>query len=78
MDVSNREELGGQALVDALASLSGLPAATMETELSHILETTGSQSTHLTLEDLRSALLIYLEALAVEEENREAQLMSEN
>lgn len=78
MDVSNRENLGGQELVNELVTLTGLPAEAMETELSHILETTGSHSANLTLEDLRRALLIYLETLAIEEENQEAQLMDKN
>jgi hypothetical protein len=78
MDVSKRpsqEELGGSDLLKALSALSGLPQEVMETELTHIMETTGSHSTHLTLEQLRETLLCYLETLAIEEEKQEAQVL---
>ena len=71
MDVSknektNNEDLGGQELIETLVSLSGLPEPLAHEELDEILKMSGhtpGTKTDLTLDQLRAALLVYLEAL---------------
>jgi hypothetical protein len=69
MDVSDRQNqvietnLGGKELLETVVSLTGLPEELMQKELIRILESSGQDSTNLTLDDLRFALLAYLEQL---------------
>lgn len=63
MDVSKQEELGGQELIQQLVDLTGLPADLVHRELDQILELSGQKSGNLTLDELRGAMLAYLEAL---------------
>lgn len=57
------EEPGGQALIEKLVVLTGLPDLLVRPELDQIIENAGQSSNHLTLEQLRSALVSYLEGL---------------
>jgi len=76
MDVSDRQNrtsdqattdqaanLGGTELLETVVSLTGLPEELMQKELSRILESCGRDRNNLTLDDLRFALLSYLETL---------------
>jgi hypothetical protein len=61
---SNR--LDGEKLIETLVSLTGLPEGLAHQELNQILDMSGHSSesrTTLTLDELRAALLTYLEAL---------------
>jgi len=57
----------GSELVDVLSSLSGLPEGTVASEIQHILGASVGEKTAssdpLTLDQLRSAMLTYLEAI---------------
>jgi hypothetical protein len=71
MDVSQNQEsseLSGQALMDTVASLTGLPEGLVQQELQEMLEVAGQNAGSATLDDLRKAMLLYLEALALQEE----------
>lgn len=63
MDVSKTEESGGEALIDTLVSLTGVPTELMQAELSQILEISGHNSEDLTLDQLRMSLVTYLEQM---------------
>jgi hypothetical protein len=68
MEVSEDERQGtvdpdGQELIKAVVSLSGLPESLARLELDHILDSAGQSSQNLTLEQLRYALVAYLEAM---------------
>ena len=64
MDVSNHEvEPDGQALIQMVVSLTGLPEEPIRGELNQILEKSGHDSKNLTLEQLRIALAAYLESI---------------
>ena len=68
MEVSNHtEELDGepdgQELIQTVVSLTGLPEAWVLPELDQILENSGQDSRDLTLQQLRDAMLAYLEAM---------------
>jgi hypothetical protein len=63
MDVSNREVLGGEELIQAVISMTGLPENLAQGELERILRATGHDAQNLTLDDLRQALVMYLETL---------------
>jgi hypothetical protein len=65
MDVSNRhEEATGQELLDSVANLTGLPEPLVQQELQQILEGAGQNAGSVTLDELRQAMLLYLESLA--------------
>jgi hypothetical protein len=65
MDVSNRhEEPTGQDLLDSVANLTGLPEPLVQQELQDIIESAGADAGSVTLEQLRQAMLLYLESLA--------------
>ena len=53
----------GPELLKTVVSLTGLPENDVAQELSKILEQNGSASESLTLDELRDALLAYLETL---------------
>jgi hypothetical protein len=67
MDVSepkvSNTEPGGQELIQQVISLTGLPEPLINQEITEILELSGTQSSTLTMDQLRLALLDYLEAL---------------
>ncbi|MCM2322027.1 MAG: hypothetical protein NDJ90_02070 [Oligoflexia bacterium] len=68
MDVSNRveenrPEPGGQELIDTVVSLTGLPQPWVQDELGEILDNAGVSSGTCTLEQLRAAMLAYLESM---------------
>jgi hypothetical protein len=67
MDVSNhvhgQDPLTGEALISALADLAGLSEGAARREVQNILDATGDQVPELTLDNLRSSLLRYLEML---------------
>jgi hypothetical protein len=71
MEVSNQlkpieqgSEPGGQELIEQVVSLTGLPESMVEKELHEILDLTGRNPASLTLDELRQAMLLYLEAIA--------------
>ncbi len=63
MEVSNVEETYGRELVDTLASLTGLPEPWVSQELVQLIEKSGKNEKEITLEQLRDAMLIYLETV---------------
>jgi hypothetical protein len=64
MEVSDRSsEPNGQELVDAVVALTGLPAQWIGPELAEILDQNDQSETELTLDQLRSAMLNYLEKM---------------
>ena len=65
---SNEENLEGENLIQTLVTLTGLPEGMAHDELDQILSMSGHQEkrSDLTLEELRAALLTYLEALDLE------------
>jgi hypothetical protein len=68
----NSAEPGGHELIEKVVTLSGLPEHLAHQELTQILAHSGQESGKLTLEELRTAMLTYLEALAEQEEALEA------
>jgi hypothetical protein len=70
MDVSDKQGLeSGQALLDTVASLTGLPEGLVQQELQEMLTVAGQSAGSVTLDELRQAMLLYLEALAQQEES---------
>lgn len=63
MDVSNQTTPGGEELIEQVASLTGLPEPWVHQELGRIVENAGHSPGTLTLEQLREAMLAYLESL---------------
>ena len=64
MEVSEENvEPSGQELVQTLVTLTGLPEPWINQELVHIVEKSGQEVGNLTLEDLREAMLVYLESM---------------
>ncbi len=64
MEVSNKKpESSGQDLIETLVSLTGLPESWVSQELVQILENSGKCAKSITLEQLRDAMLIYLESV---------------
>jgi hypothetical protein len=68
MDVSISDELcgEGQELLDLLVKLTGLPEGSAETQLMEILEIAGvskGQKEKLSIDQLRHAFLVYLQAM---------------
>ena len=53
----------GEELIHTLESLTGIPKSLICQELDRILGQTGKSVTNLTLEELRGALMVYLESL---------------
>ncbi len=52
----------GPELLNTVVSLTGLPGDLVETELRKVLEETGCSGDTVTLDELRAALLVYLES----------------
>lgn len=61
-------EPAGTELVDAVVSLTDLPEPQVKNELDGILEKAGCQAENLTLDQLRAAMLVYLEQIQMEME----------
>jgi len=75
MEVSDYiPEASGQELVETLITLTGLPDALIRTELNQILEPSGQAPETLTLDELRTALISYLEQMEAEFLAEEASL----
>lgn len=55
--------LEGERLVQTVVSLTDLPEPLIGEEMANILEASGHSSENLTIEELRAAMLAYLEAL---------------
>lgn len=53
----------GEDLLKTLAELTGIPHSEIESEIGRIVEHSGNDVKNLTLEDLRSALVQYLDHL---------------
>ncbi len=66
MDVSKQK---GSELLDTVASLTGLPEELVQTELHELVTAAGQNAGNITLDQLRQAMLLYLEALAEQEES---------
>lgn len=62
------QDESGHALLDTVASLTGLPEDLVQQELHEMLAMAGQSAGNVTLEQLRQAMLLYLEALALQEE----------
>lgn len=65
MDVSNKK---GSELLDTVASLTGLPEELVQNELHELIAAAGQNAGNVTLDQLRQAMLLYLETLAQQEE----------
>ncbi|OFZ71295.1 MAG: hypothetical protein A3K03_09230 [Bdellovibrionales bacterium RIFOXYD1_FULL_44_7] len=63
MDISNRNEPGGEELISAVVSATGLPESEVKGELDKILQSSGHDPANLTIDQLRSAMIAYLEAV---------------
>lgn len=63
MEVSNGEELTGSQLIQTVVSLTELPQSIMQNELGQIIKDSGHSPESLTIEQLREAMLAYLEEL---------------
>lgn len=64
MEVSSKKaELCGQELFETVVSLSGLPDQLIRSELNEILDQAEQDDGALTLEQLRSAMIEYLEMI---------------
>ena len=70
MEVSNLEKPAGQDLLQTVVNLTGLPENLISKELDEILEMSDASASKgkeaLTLEDLRAAMLAYLESIGPE------------
>jgi hypothetical protein len=67
-DLGTEAHPRGVELLQEVANLTGLPDAWVNGQLETILDRAGKEKSGLTLEDLRGALLHYLEGLALEGE----------
>lgn len=57
----------GQELLDAVVTMTGLPAEQVHGELGRVLSSIGVAPAQATLDDLRSALALYLTSFMPEE-----------
>jgi hypothetical protein len=83
MEVLNLEksivsDLGGQSLIQTVVSLTELPEPLVHQEIDQILQASGHQSESLTLEQLRAAMISYLEAMQADFEASDDALTDEN
>ncbi len=71
---SSAAKLDGHALVSEVVQHTGISGSLIESELTSIIETAGHETSTLTLDQLRAAMLAYLETLNVDmaEEEEEA------
>jgi len=63
MDISNQTSLAGADLLEKIVSLTGLPSTEMEQELRLILDKSGINLENMTLDDLRLAMVSYLDSI---------------
>lgn len=63
MEVSSEEMLTGVQLINKVVSLTELPQSCIQNELGQMIEASGYKEEALTLDQLREAMLAYLEAL---------------
>jgi hypothetical protein len=67
MDTNSQEENAvpeqGAELIQKLVTLTGMPEELMHEELGGILQQAGEDASTVTLEQLRSAMILYLEQL---------------
>ena len=83
MDVSS-QEVGseeGSKLIETVVSLTGMPEPLLprvQEEVDHILAMSGQSSGSVTLEQLRIAMLAYLESMHAEFEKSEAAATSDS
>ena len=70
--LSELDTLGGEDLIATVVALTGLPTESMQTELETLIEDAGQDSKNLTIEDLRAAMISYLETLQAELEQSES------
>lgn len=59
----NLADLGGQSLIQTIVSLTELPEPLMQQEMNEIIQASGHKTESLTLEQLRVAMLSYLESI---------------
>lgn len=57
----------GQRLIQKVVELTGLPEEWVLKELDSLIDASGMDREHLTLEDLRTVLLAYLESCSLEQ-----------
>lgn len=65
-EVNDGEQLEGENLIQTLVALTGLPEGMANAEMNQILELSGHEPekrSDITLDELRAALIAYLEAL---------------
>jgi|GEM_PF-2559930 len=72
MDVPEQMQPCGQELIQKLITLTGLPEPMVNQELEQILGPTSEQKNELTLDELRAAMIQYLEHCQTEFEKEEA------
>jgi hypothetical protein len=65
-DVSGAPETSGAELINEVISLTGLPSQELQEELRQIVKNSGHDQESLTLEQLRAAMIAYLEAIQAE------------
>lgn len=68
MDVSENNMPDGQDLIEKLVSLTGLPPNLANGQIDEILQMAGQNPESLTLDQLREAMLNYLESMQPVEE----------
>ncbi|MEK6580661.1 MAG: hypothetical protein AABZ55_15665 [Bdellovibrionota bacterium] len=68
MDVSENNMPDGQDLIEKLVSLTGLPPNLAHGQIDEILQMAGQSPGNVTLDQLREAMLNYLESMVPEEE----------
>ena len=77
IEKSNVLDLGGQSLIQTVVSLTELPEPLVHQEIDQILQASGHRSESLTLEQLRTAMVSYLEAMQAEFEASEGAAASD-
>jgi len=63
---SREKESKGEELLETIAALTGLPDEAVREELNKIVAEAGHNDEELTMDQLRSAMLGYLETLSAE------------
>lgn len=75
---SNLSDLGGQSLIRTIVSLTELPEPLMHQEMDQIIKASGHQSESLTLEQLRVAMLSYLESIQADFANDDGSIAKDD
>lgn len=63
MEVSEKTEQVGEDLLDTVVSLTGLPQEDVQAELRTWIESAGMKPSDITLDELRAAMIAYLESM---------------